>query len=247
MTPLFQILLATFVISSLSLLGGFLLLRKKILDQKNMPFLVSFAVGVMLTTAFIDLLPEAVESAAGLPIFEAVLFGIVLFFFLERFILWFHHHDGHNHNESSAVLILVGDGIHNVFDGIAIAAAFLVNPQLGIVTTIAIAAHEIPHEIADFTILIHGGMKKSKALYFNFLSALTAFIGAIGGYFFLSQLKHVLPLFLAFSAGMFIYISCCNLIPDIQTEFKKQKKWQQSLPFILGLLVGYVLITSFHH
>lgn len=246
MSPLLLTLLATFIVSSLSLLGGFILLRKKVLSDKNMPFFVSFAVGVMLTTAFIDLLPEAVESGTGLPIFEAVLFGVVLFFFLERFVLWFHHHDNHDHNASSAVLILVGDGIHNIFDGIAIAAAFWVSPLLGVVTTIAIAAHEIPHEIADFTILIHGGMKKSKALYFNFLTALTAFIGAIGGYFFLSQLKHVLPLFLAFSAGMFIYIACCNLIPDLQAEFKQQKKWSQSLPFLFGLLIGYALITSLH-
>ena len=169
MSIFLQIILATFITSSLSLVGGSLLIWKKLLDHKYLPHFVSFAAGVMLTTAFIDLLPEAIENSTNHAIYESVLLGIVVFFFLERFVLWFHHHDDLHGTKPTAVLILLGDALHNMFDGAAIAAAFLTNPSLGIVTTIAIAAHEIPHEIADFTILIHGGMKKTRALYFNFL------------------------------------------------------------------------------
>ncbi|MBI4226554.1 ZIP family metal transporter, partial [Candidatus Roizmanbacteria bacterium] len=149
MNVLSSIIIASVAVSLISLIGGLLLIWKKLFTQKFTLYSVAFAAGVMLTTAFIDLLPEALENNKSSNIFVYGLLGIVIFFLIERFVLWFHHHD-EAHTKPSAYLVLLGDGLHNFFDGIAIAAAFLSNPGLGFVTTLAIAAHEIPQEVADF-------------------------------------------------------------------------------------------------
>src|SRR3989344_4021698 len=174
MSLLIKILLTSLIVSLISFSGALLLLFKKVLSEKSAKYLVSFAAGVMLYAAFLDLLPEALEGSRNGNIFLPLLAGVVVFFFMERYLLWFHHHDSTHNIAPSASLILLGDGFHNFFDGIAIAAAFLTNPALGVTTAIAIAAHEIPQEIADLGILIHGGMERSKALFYNFISALTA-------------------------------------------------------------------------
>lgn len=141
----------------------------------------------------------------------------------------------------------MGDGLHNFFDGIAIASVFLASPIAGITTTLAIAAHEIPQEMSDFSLLIHGGMDRSKALIYNFISAITALIGAIGGYYFINSIRELLPIFIAFSAGMFIYIACSDLIPDMHQTFRKQKGWVQSIPFIFGIILSYILVVFLEH
>lgn len=247
---LIYIILASIIVSCSSLIGGLLLLRKKTLSEDAIIHLVSFAAGVILTVAFVDLLPEAVEHAEELGlhtnIFLFTFFGIILFFFLERFLLWFHHHDDTHGEKPTSILILFGDGFHNFIDGIAIAAAFIADPLLGVITSIAIAAHEIPHELADYSVLVHSGMKPMKALFYNFLSSLTALVGALSGYFFLQSISQSLPYMLAFSAGTFIYIACSDLIPDLHTNFKKQKQWRQSLPLIIGIAIAYIVITIAH-
>lgn len=237
MDLLLPIIISSFLVSLISFSGGLLLIIKHATLDKT-AYLVSFAAGVMLTVAFLDILPEAAESASEpLDIFLPTFLAIVMFFFLERFVLWFHHHDASHDDTPSLYLILIGDGLHNFIDGIAIAASFLSNPALGVTTTLAMAAHEIPQEIADFSVLISKGMKKTYALFVNFISALTALIGAVVGYFFLDNLQAMLPSFLAFTAGMFIYISCSDLIPELHKDFKKQKSWNQSIPFILGIVI----------
>lgn len=245
-----SIILATFLVSLSSLVGGLLLTNQKLLTKKLITFLISFAAGVILTIAFLDLLPEALhhaeESGSEINIFVPAFLGVLLFFFLERFLLWFHHHDDSHETEPTSVLILLGDGVHNFIDGIIIAAAFIAEPALGFVTAFAIAAHEVPHEIADFSILIHSGMNKMKALFFNFLSSLTALAGAIGGYYFLQTIEKALPYLLAFSAGTFIYIACSDLIPDLHKEFKMKKRWEQSLPFIAGIILMYFILSLTH-
>lgn len=242
MGTLSSIIIASLIISLISLLGGIILFWKRLWTKNAGTHLVSFAAGVMLTASFVDLLPEALEEAGDNNIFMPVFFGIVVFFFLERFVLWFHHHDSHHGTKPAPILILLGDGVHNFIDGVAIAAAFLTNPSLGVVTTLAIAAHEIPQEIADFSVLVHGGLSKTKALLFNLVSALTALIGAIGGYYFLENLKGMVPLLLAFTAGMFIYIACSDLIPELHKDFQKQKSWVQSIPFIAGAFLLWLLV-----
>jgi len=246
MNTLYFIVIATVALSLISLVGGLLLLWKRIEFEKWSTHLVGFAAGVMLTTAFIDLIPESLEHNTNENIYVFGLLGVVLFFFLERFVVWFHHHHGVQ-TKPAAYLILLGDGIHNFFDGMAIAAAFLINPSVGFLTTIAIAAHEVPQEIADFSILISGGMSRTKALFYNFLSALTALIGAFLGYFFLNLFTAITPLLLFFSAGVFIYIACSDLIPDLHQHFKTKRKWAATLPFVIGISVTYLLITLLEH
>lgn len=214
------------------------------MTEKVSDYFVSFAAGVLLATAFLDIFPEAHQAGPQTDIFLPALLGVVTFFFMEKFIVWFHHHDGTHNLHPSTLLILLGDGIHNFFDGLAIATTFLTNPALGITTTIAIAAHEIPQEIADLSLLIRGGMSKSKALFYNFLSALTAVLGALLGVYFLQFFETITPLALGFTAGVFIYIACSDLIPDLHHNFKKDKRWEQSVPFVLGILLIYVLGIS---
>jgi len=245
-----QIIFANVLISLLSLSGAIMILWKKILTKSMIPYLVSFAAGVILTTSFMDLFPEALEQAAELGlkinIFLPAFLGVVLSFFIERFLLWFHHHE-HTHGMKPTIfLITIGDGIHNLIDGLTIAATYLANPALGLITTIAIAVHEIPQEIADFSILIHSGLSKKNALIINLLSAVTAIIGGILGYYFLNNFKAGLPILLAFSAGIFIYISCSDLIPDLHRDYKEQRKWVQAVPFIVGIVLMYSLILLLH-
>lgn len=243
METLFSIVLASFVVSLISLTGGFLLFWSKLWQRSLSQYLVSFGAGVLLATAFLDLMPEALEMSideAG--IFVPIFLGIVVFFFLERFVLWFHHHDDLHNTNPPAVLILLGDSLHNFIDGLAIAATFLTNPILGVSTTLAIAAHEVPQELADLSILIAGGMKKAQALFYNFLSALTSLIGGIVGFYFLDKTQELVPLFLSFTAGMFIYIACSDLIPELHKDFKSQKSWANSIPFIVGILVSWLFV-----
>jgi len=236
---------ASISVSLVALIGALFLYWEKLTTEKTAAYLLSFAAGTMLAVSFLDLLPEAVESAAeGTNVFMPVLLGIVVFFFLERFVLWFHHHDETHGMKPSAVLILLGDSLHNFIDGIAIAAAFLVSPGLGLATTLAIAAHEVPQEIADFSVLVHGGMKKGRALLLNFISGLTALAGAVLGFYFLEGLEGLLPISLAFTAGMFIYIACSDLIPEIHKSAEKQRSWTQFLPFLLGIATLWILVAT---
>lgn len=256
MNILLQIILASFFVSLSSFAGVILLFRKKWLQPKYVMYLVSFAAGVILTTALLDLLPEALhhgeEGGVEFNVFLPVFIGILVSFFLERILLFFHHHDHnmdrkeHRGSRSIAILILLSDGMHNFIDGVVIAATFLTNPALGVATTIAIAAHEIPHEIADFSVLIHSGMSKKRALFFNFLSSLTALVGAIGAYYFLQKIDQIVPALLAFSGGMFIYIACSDLIPELNEEFKKDRNFMQITPFIIGIILMYVSISLLH-
>lgn len=246
MDTLTTIIIASLAISSLSLVGGLLLIWKKLNINKLTSYLVAFAAGVMLTTAFIDLIPEALEKKTDSNIYLFGLFGVIVFFLIEQAVIWFHHHD-RMQVKPTAYLVLLGDGLHNFFDGLAIAASFIGNPGLGLVTTLAISTHEIPHEIADFSILLHAGMEKKKALFFNFISALTAMLGAILGYYYLSKFAALLPPLLMFSAGIFIYIACTDLIPDLHQDIKKERKWYKNLPLILGVILTYFLITAIEH
>lgn len=242
MTTFALIIFASLLVSSVSFVGAGFLVWKNFFSERHLTSLVSFAAGVMLASAFFDLLPEASEGGATNDIYGFVFIGIVSFFLLERFVLWFHHHDDGHGKKPSAVLVLLGDGLHNIIDGIAIAAAFMVSPTLGITTTLAICAHEIPQEIGDFSILVKGGFSTTKALMYNFFSGLTALAGAVLGYVFLESFEQVTWMFLAFSAGMFIYISCADLIPELHKDFSLERKWSQTVPFVIGATLLWLLV-----
>lgn len=240
-----QPLLATIFVSLLSLSGAFILFRKKTDSQKNISLFVSFAAGVMLAAALLDLLPDAIEEASAHSMLMFTLWGIVGSFLFERFILWHHHHEDKHHIKPSAFLVLVGDAVHNLVDGAVIAAAFLVSPALGISTTIAIAAHELPQELADFSVLVYAGFSRQKALLFNFLSATMAILGTLLAYYLLDQYDQLLPPTLGFTAGMFIYIACADLIPELHREHHERNEIpiRQVLPFLLGIIIMIAIMS----
>ena len=237
MIVLIQILIAVFIVSLISLLGTFLIREKTL--KKYLFSMVSFAAGSLLGAAFLDLLPEALElNSDTVPLL--VLLGIISFFVLEKFLYWHHHHTEQKEVHAFTYLNVVGDGIHNFFDGTLIAISFMSNMPLGIATTIAIIAHEIPQEIGDFAILIYGGFTKVKATLYNFLTALTAVLGALAAYFYSSLVENSAVYFIAFAAGGFIYIASTDLIPEIH----KEKDLKKSLVQLVLLGLGVILIWA---
>lgn len=249
MSILGYILIFTFLGSIASLIGGIILLTKEKFASKISHFLSAFAAGALLATAFFDLLPEAQEEAGELNIFLFALLGFLFFFLLERFIHWSHHHQTEEFEvtkkapKSVVALINIGDGVHNFVDGVVIASTFLVSIPLGIITSFAVAAHEIPQEIGDFGIMLHHGVKRGKILFFNILSALTAMVGAILTYMYGDSIKQFLPLFLSVAAGFFIYIAASDLIPEIHHEEKRSIAFFETILLLLGVLVVWSAIS----
>lgn len=249
MVTLLYILFFTFVGSILSLIGGIILLSREKFAIKISHLLSSFAAGALLGTAFFDLLPEAFEHAEeegiDVNIFAWTLGGILIFFLLERFIHWFHHHHelAVAKDRSVVSLIVLGDGVHNFIDGVAIAASFMVSIPLGIVTSLAVAAHEIPQEIGDFGVLLHKGLSKFKVLYLNVLSALTAIFGAVITFGVGEQIHAFLPALLAITAGFFIYIAASDLIPEIHNEEKRKVALIETLLLLLGVATIYLTVS----
>lgn len=237
-STLFQILIAVMAVSLISVIGIFIFSNKKIIDRALF-FLVSFAAGTMLGAAFLDLLPDALEQGFRESIPILILTGVLSFFALEKFLHWHHHHTGREHEEIHAFtyLNLVGDGIHNFVDGVIIAISFMSSTELGIAATIAIIAHEIPQEIGDFGVLIYGGFSKLKAIAFNFLSALTSFVGALSAYFYSSYLGNSSVYILSFAIGGFVYIAGTDLIPEIQKETNLRKSFLQLALMLTGILL----------
>jgi zinc and cadmium transporter len=256
-----------------SLLGGvlsvlvassFLLLPKGI-RSRLVPHLVSFAIGTLLGAAFLGLLPHAL-AGPGVDdfhkLFLAVLIGLLTFFLLEKLVLWRHCHATHceahsldpeahdhdHHNEKAVVgwMVLLGDGMHNFVDGVLIAAAFMTDIHLGIVTSLAIAAHEIPQEVGDFVVLLHSGFARKKALIYNILSSLTTIVGALLAYWSLQGLNDLLPYILAVAASSFIYIAVADLIPGLHKRAEVSATIQQILLIAAGVVVIYLTHSTLH-
>lgn len=238
------IILFTFLGSIASLAGCFFLLIKEKITQSFSKLLISFAAGVLLATAFLDLFPEALEAAGDANIFIPALLGFLSFFISERYIRLFHYHHGHG-TKPTTLLVLLGDGIHNFVDGVTIAVAFLTSVPLGITTSFAVAAHEIPQEIADMGVLLANGLSKRKALLFNFLSAVTALGGALLAYAFADIITKYLFFFLAVAAGHFTYIAASDLIPEIHENTEKNKGIMTLVIFLIGILAVFVFTKVF--
>lgn len=250
LSTLGYIILFTLIGSVFSLIGGVFLLLNEKKTLKYSHFLAAFAAGTLLGTVFFDLLPEAVhegeELGTGINIFLWTLVGILGFFLLERFIHWFHHHQHEYLDEEikpTVPLIIVGDSVHNFIDGVVIAATFLVSIPLGIVTTLAVAAHEIPQEIGDFGILLHKGMKRKKIILVNIFSALTALLGALLAFWLGERVEASLPILLSITAGFFIYIAASDLIPEIHHENRKGFAVIETALMFLGVGTIWVFIT----
>lgn len=226
----------------LSLIGGILLLTRPKFANNISHLLSSFAAGALLGTAFFDLLPESIHESTPEAVFMGVLAGILFFFLIERFLHWSHHHSSDLEiikGKPVVSLIVVGDTIHNFIDGIAIAATFLVSIPLGIVTAIAVGAHEIPQEIGDFGILLKEKVKRKKIILINVLSALASILGAILMFLFSDAGEFIIPIVLPITAGFFIYIALSDLIPEIHHENRKGFAVKETAMLILGIVVIY--------
>jgi len=244
------ITLAALLTGVLSLIGGGFLLYKHNYQWINLRYLVSFAAGALLTTALLDLLPEALNdgqlSYDG--VMGLVLVGIIFFFLTEKFLLWHHHsHDHGDKIKPSATIIIVGDTLHNFLDGPVIAAAFLVSVPLGIVTTIAIILHEIPQEVGDFAVLLDSGLSRYRVLLYNLLSSLATLIGAWLGYWFSTAVALATPILLALAAASFIYIGAADLIPEIHRETNKKYMVYQALCLLLGVVLIWLVVNYLEH
>lgn len=234
---LFYIILSTFILSLIAFSGLIVLVFKESLLKKLILPLVAFSAGALLGGALLHLIPEALEKSTD---YTVVLFFVIIgfsaFLLLEQFIHWHHcHKPPSEHKSPVTYLILIADTVHNFIDGLAIGGAFIADIKLGFVTWFAIASHEIPQELGDFGILLHGGWKKKKALLFNFISGLSAILGGIVAYFFFSKLN--IFWVLSFAAGSFIYISSSDLIPEIKHKESLKENLVHFFLFILGVLM----------
>jgi zinc and cadmium transporter len=205
-------------LGSIGAIGGaaLLLLFPDSTRKRLLPCLLSYATGTLLGAAFLGMIPKAMAKAQPLNISITILAGIVLFFLLEKILLWRHcHNEGCEVHSSTGAIILIGDAFHNFVDGLVITAAFLTSIPMGIVTSLAVIAHEIPQEVGDFAILLHSGYSKLRALVLNFLSSLTTLLGAMVAYYFLAETSKFVPYILAMSAASFIYIAVADLVPSL--------------------------------
>jgi zinc and cadmium transporter len=211
-----------------------------------LPCLLSYATGTLLGAAFLGMIPKAVQESAVLPASTAVLIGLVLFFLLEKLVLWRHCHDVQCEVHGKAgPLILIGDAFHNFVDGVVIAAAFLTSVPLGVAAAIAIIAHEVPQEVGDFAILLNSGYSRARAFLLNLLSSLATLPGAVIGYLFLATVGQAVPYILSISAASFIYIAIADLVPSLHRQIGLRASVSQLLLMLAG--IGTIAFLRFVH
>jgi len=239
---IFFTLISVLIISLISFIGVLALVLKRDLLNKSIFIFVSLAVGALLGDVFIHIIPGAYEKMNDTTIISFLLIGgILIFFILEKFIHWHHHTLEHaeEHHHQMGKMILFGDGVHNFIDGLIIASSYMVSLEVGMATTIAVVLHEIPQEIGNFGVLIHAGYKAKKALWYNFLSALTAVIGAIVALILGSVAEDFAVILLPITAGGFIYIALSDLIPELHKNHS-----EQSLVQVIAIMVGVMSMAG---
>jgi zinc and cadmium transporter len=241
MNVLIWIIGATLLLSIISLVGVITLSIKHKSLEKILLLLVSLSAGALMGGAFFHLIPEALENSNPTNVFIAVIIGFSLFFLIEKVLHWRHCHKENCQIHTFAYMNLFGDGVHNFIDGLIIAASFMIDIKLGIVTTMAVALHEIPQEIGDFGVLLHAGFSKFKALYYNFFIAITAVLGGIIGFILQGVTESFTSFLLPFAAGGFLYISASDLIPEIRKEMDMKKSLLNLLVFLIGISLMYGL------
>ncbi len=230
-------------ISAVSLIGIFALGVNQERLQRILFYLVSFSAGALLGDAFIHLLPEIMAGEEAVRSGSYVLAGIMLFFVLERVLRWHHAHGPHKEEIHSMVyLTIIGDALHNFLDGVIIAASFLVSIPVGIATTSAVLFHEIPQEIGQYAILVHGGWSQKKALFYNFFSSLTAIVGALLVLIFAQSFNEAPALLLGIGAASFIYIALSDIIPELQKEPDMRRSFVQLMWMLAGIGVMAALL-----
>lgn len=242
------IIIATVIVSAISLLAIILLFKNKPLAHHHFQYLLSFAAGSLLAVTFAEVLPEALEAGPNLTIFfNVMMISLIVFWLIERFIHWHHcrcddKEENHGNRQHLVYLNLIGDALHNFLDGIVLAAAFLVNPALGWSTMLATAAHEFPQELGDAAILMRGGLNKTKAIWANVAVGGIAVLGGILGYYFLSYLEKAVPYLLAVAASNFLYLALADLVPELTHEHGGKFWLKQTSSFLLGIVLIYGVI-----
>lgn len=242
MNPTVAALASVVGVSLVSLLGVVALVMHRQFLKKILHVLVSFAAGALLGDALIHLLPEAFEYFdGGLTVPLYTIAGILVFFLLEKLVRWHKHHEIDKTDEPAPIakILLLGDGLHNFIDGLLIGASYLVSIPLGIATTAAVILHEIPQEIGDFGVLVHSGYSPRRAMFYNFLSALTAVAGAIVALVTAGQIENFSAAMLAVTAGAFLYIAGSDLIPELH----KEDKPLTSIIEVLGIVAGVAVMA----
>ncbi|MEW6593056.1 MAG: ZIP family metal transporter [Candidatus Hadarchaeota archaeon] len=242
MSELLWILAGTTGVSLVSFMGALTLVVSESLLDKLLHALLGLAAGTLMGGAFLHLIPEALGnpmSGGTNTVFIVVIVGFAVFFVMER-LVWRRCRERKCPIHTFAYLNLVGDGVHNFIDGLAIAASFLAGIGIGVVTTFAVAIHEIPQELGDFGVIVYGGLKPRKALLMNFATALTAVAGGIVGFFFIPYFGGFVPLLLSFAAGSFLYIAASNLVPEMHKQHET-KTVTAFLAFLLGVILLFAL------
>lgn len=248
MSSLLWILVTTFGISLLAWIGVLtLFLRDELLDRLLL-ILVALAAGALIGGAFLHLIPRTVAAAGDDLLFPFLylIVGFCLFFVLESFISWHHHHSTTHEHEPVTYLVLISDAVHNFIDGLVIAGSFLSGASVGVVTAIAIGLHEIPQEIGDYGILVYGGFDRRRALALNYLTQATVILGGVVG-FYLTDLFQSAPVFLLpFAAGSFIYIASSDLIPEIKETDDVYRSFLYFVVFLagIGVMLGIRLFSE---
>ncbi|MDO8467872.1 MAG: ZIP family metal transporter [Nanoarchaeota archaeon] len=245
LTIWFYTIVSVFIVSLISFIGLFTINIKTEKLKKFLIYTISFSAGALFGDAFIHLLPEAVEeNGFTLVTSISIIIGIGIFFILEKVVHWQHCHMPitKEHVHPFAIMNLVGDGIHNFLDGIIIGISYLISFPIGIATTIAVALHEIPQEIGDFGVLLHGGFSKSKALLVNFISALTAILGAVIALMASNYIKDLEAILVPIAVGGFIYIAGSDLIPELHKDIGLKKAILQIITFAIGVGVMVMLL-----
>ncbi|MEN6321117.1 MAG: ZIP family metal transporter [Syntrophaceae bacterium] len=246
--PLIIWILAFTLLGSIGAIIGasFVLVLKDKHRSVLIPSFVSYATGTLLGSAFLGMIPKALHHSSYLSVSAMILVGIILFFLLEKLVIWRHCHKENCETHTRAgPLILIGDAFHNFIDGVVIATAFLSDIRLGMVTSIAVIAHEIPQEMGDFAILLQSGYTRQKALLYNFLSAISSLPGAAAAYFYLKTEQVVVPYVLAISAASFIYIALADLIPGLHRTIDFKKSIIQLFLMLGG--IGTIALFALHH
>jgi zinc and cadmium transporter len=231
------------------------------------PRLVSFAVGALLGAVFLELLPHALEAGSTERVMATVLVGLLVFFLLEKLVLWRHSHGhdahfddaeetehehalhmqaGQDHGRTG-LMILIGTAVHNFCDGVVIAASFLADVRLGLATTVAIVAHAVPQQVGDFAVLLHSGFTRQRAFVYNVSAGLATLIGALASYYALAQMQQVLPTVLAIAAASLLYVAVADLIPSLHRRPEPLETAKQALLIGLGVAVIYAVHTALEH
>lgn len=253
MPPLFNIIIASLLVSLISLIGLGVFSKNRY-SHRIMDAAIALAAGVLLGNVFLHMLPELMEMLIDSPyspqqISLWILFAIIFLFLTEQYLYWHHCHRHHcenkdKHTDPTGINILIGDGLHNLVDGMVIAASFVVDASVGWMATLAIALHEIPQEIGDYSLLLHSGFSKLKALFWNFISGLIAIIGALITYYY-SQVAEQEIIFISLAVGSFLYVALSDIMPHLQ-EQKRVNQFTQVFWFVLGLVVIFIVNKFFN-